>query len=212
MGGSGSGNWYRWSKKDTVDGCRSVDIRRWHREGLLRPGTSSSWAWLDEDGQKKAEIRMCVMLGMVKLVYRCRSTGESEWQDVEESVPLDWTCCNYGGIRPWFVCPGVVNGHHCGRRVAILYLAGRYFLCRHCYRLAYESQREHRASRLVRKAQKIRRRLGGEPGFIHPFPAKPKGMHWHTYQRLRAEAELAEDYSWIAAAERFGLLPKELRK
>ena len=70
----------------------------------------------------------------------------------------------------------------------------------------------HRASRLVRKAQKIRRRLGGEPGLIHPFPAKPKGMHWHTYQRLRAEAELAEDYSWITAAERFGLLPKELRK
>jgi hypothetical protein len=39
--------------------------------------------------------------------------------------------------RPYFVCPGVVNGTACGRRVAKLYGPGRYFVCRHCYRLAY---------------------------------------------------------------------------
>ena len=32
-----------------------------------------------------------------------------------------------------FHLPGVVNGAICGRRVAKLYGAGRYFLCRDCY-------------------------------------------------------------------------------
>ncbi len=205
MGGSGSGNWYRWSKR-AVEDCQSVDVRRWHRERLLQPGTSLSVTWTDASGQKTAEIRVHVSFESVRLVYRFQSVGESEWQDVEETVPLDRTHCNYGGVRPWFRCPGIVNGSHCSRRVAILYCAGRYFLCRHCYSLAYESQREHRSSRLVRKAQKIRRRLGGEPGFSYPFPAKPKGMHWRTYQGLRAEAEMAEACSWVAAAERFGFL------
>jgi hypothetical protein len=29
MGGIGSGNWYRRGKKDTVEDCRSLDVRRW---------------------------------------------------------------------------------------------------------------------------------------------------------------------------------------
>jgi hypothetical protein len=34
-------------------------------------------------------------------------------------VPLTYTPSNFGGRRPWFVCPSP----RCGRRVAILYLA-----------------------------------------------------------------------------------------
>ncbi len=33
-GGVGSGNWYRWNKRATVEDCRSVDVRRWYREML----------------------------------------------------------------------------------------------------------------------------------------------------------------------------------
>jgi hypothetical protein len=54
-------------------------------------------------------------------------------------VPLSWTACNLGGQRPWFFCPGA----GCGRRVVILYAPGCYFLCRPCYDLSYESQREN---------------------------------------------------------------------
>ena len=35
MGGVGSGNWHRFGKKATVEECRSLDVRRLHREGLL---------------------------------------------------------------------------------------------------------------------------------------------------------------------------------
>jgi hypothetical protein len=127
----------------------------------------------------------------VTLIYRVREGG-GEWLDVEEPIALTWTPCRYGGQRPWFICPGVVNGRMCSRRVAILDGAGRYFLCRHCYDLTYESQREDLPKRLISKAQKIRQRLGGSASLIKPFPSKPKGMHCRTYSRLYLKARSAE--------------------
>jgi hypothetical protein len=67
---------------------------------------------------------------------------------------LEWTACNFGRERPWFVRPRA----ECGRRVAILYGPGKYFLCRHCYDLRYESQREDNKDWALRRAQKMRRR------------------------------------------------------
>ena len=107
---------------------------------------------------------------------------------VKEPVSLEWTPCNFGGERPWFVCPG----DRCGRRVAILYGPGKYFLCRHCYDLRYESQREDKGHRALRRAQKIRQRLGGSANMTKPFPEKPKGMHHDTYMRLFWEHHEAE--------------------
>jgi hypothetical protein len=49
---------------------------------------------------------------------------------------------------------------------------------------------------MLTKTQSIRVKLGGEPGLIHDFPQKPKGMHWRTYHRLRQKADEAEDQSW----------------
>ncbi len=193
MGGPGSGNWYRFNTKDLVEDCRSLDVNRLHREGLLRPGLYFSWAWKDGQGNVKASIGIRTLPGAVELAYTVTPRG-GDPRDICYRVPLTYTTCNYGGGRPWFVCPG----RGCGRRVAKLYLGGVYFLCRHCYDLAYESQREDRATRFLRKAQKIRRRLGGHPGLIHSFPEKPKGMHWKTYERLKVEAQEAEWMYWAA--------------
>jgi hypothetical protein len=124
----------------------------------------------------------------VILSYSHRSRQGAEWETVKEPVPLEWTPCNFGGERPWFVCPGA----GCDRRVAKLYGPGKYFLCRHCYDLRYESQREDKKDRALRLAQKIRTRLGGSANMMEPFPEKPKGRHLDTYMRLWWEHHEAE--------------------
>ena len=101
---------------------------------------------------------------------------------MDEAVGLDTTACNYGGHRYWYRCPAV----GCGRRAVILHGAGRYFACRLCYRLAYESQREANDDRAARRADKIRARLGWEPGILNGNGWKPKGMHRRTFERLMA--------------------------
>ncbi len=188
MGGPGSGQWYRWGKKDTTAGANALDVRTLYRKGLLRPSWTFTSRWWRGDNEANASNIGGAVLShdQVLLRYRQRAGG-GEWEDVEEKVSLDWTSCTYGGERPWWLCP------HCGRRVAVLYGPGRYFLCRHCYGLAYESQQENLASRLLSKAQAIRERLGGHAGMQWPFPEKPRGMHWRTYGRLRAEHDQAEE-------------------
>ena len=93
--------------------------------------------------------------------------------------------CRFGGHRPWFICPGVVNDQPYRRRVVHLYGRGRYFCCRHCCRLAYASQAEKPLDRLARRSRKLRDRIGGEDFGVLDFPPfQPKGMHWENYRRL----------------------------
>ena len=207
MGGVGSGNRYRFDKKITTDETHGLDIRNLYREGLLKPGGCFSSRWLRGD-RETGSIRGFAYPDRVVLSYRHRSGLGGEWEDVEEPVSLEWTPCNFGGERPWFVCPGVVNRVACGRRVAILYGPGKYFLCWHCYDLRYESQREDEKDRALRRARKIRRRLGGSANMMEPFPERPKGMHHDTYMRLFWEhdeahrEELAGMREWLDKLKR----------
>jgi len=178
MGGFGSGR-PSGSGRGTVKASRSLDVNRLHREGCLRAGWAGGWQWM-HDGERVAWISLRVDSDQAHLTYRVR-IGDGDWEDVAETVPIVRIACRFGGSRPFFVCPGVVNGIACGRRVVKLYGAGTYFLCRHCYRLAYASQREDHYGRTSRRANKIRMRLGGEPGMASQFPARPKGMHQQTY-------------------------------
>ncbi len=64
-------------------------------------------------------------------------------KDLNYNVRLVSTTCYFGGHRWWFLCPLVVKGELCGRRVGVLYLGGgEYFGCRHCYDLTYLCQKE----------------------------------------------------------------------
>ncbi len=202
MGGFGSG-WPSGSGRDTVESCRSVDVNRLHREGCLGAGWSGGWQWT-RDGEKVASINLRAEHDRLHLTYRVR-VGGGEWEDVAETVRIFRVPCRFGGARPYFICPGVVNGIACGRRVAKLHGPGRYFLCRHCYRLAHASQGERASDRTLRHANKIRLRLGGGPGMAAPFPLKPKGMWRRTYEHLRErafEAELRADEAFVRQAER----------
>jgi hypothetical protein len=57
----------------------------------------------------------------------------------------------------------------------------------------------------MRKARKIRARLGVGDALSEPILFKPKNMHQKTFDRLREEAEQAGSLGRIVAAQRFGL-------
>jgi hypothetical protein len=119
---------------------------------------------------------------------------------MEYPVYLEWTGLHYGGRRAWFRCPA----KGCGRRVAILY-GGAIFACRHCHRLAYLSQRESAGDLATRRADKLRQRLGWEPGILNGEGSKPKGMHWRTFERMRMEHDVHVNASIAAVIQKFGL-------
>lgn len=70
-----------------------------------------------------------------------------------QPVAVEWMPCHFGGDHAWWRCPA------CCRRAAILYGA-EVFACRHCLKLAYESQREAPHFRALRRAQGIQGKLG----------------------------------------------------
>jgi len=185
MGGLGSGR--SAFPRTTTDNANRVDIRFMRKEGLLRDGCSGTLNW-SVRGKQTGSIDYRVTADSVILQFRHRSRVE-DWQDVEQTVVLDRTPCNYGGERLWFLCP------NCHRRVAVLYGPGAHFLCRHCYGLPYASQSESKADRLRRKARKIRERLGGATNLTEPVELKPKGMQWKTFERLRREERAASQAS-----------------
>jgi hypothetical protein len=185
MGGFGSGR-PSGSGRDTVESCRSLDVNRLHKAGCLRSGWWGGWQWT-HDGEKVASITLRAEAERLHLSYRVR-IGGGQWEDVKETVRIVRVPCRFGGSRSYFICPGVLDGIRCGRRVVKLHGLGRYFLCRHCYRLAHTSQSESGWDRAVRRVTKIRQRLGGDPDTTAPFPKKPKGMWRQTYKRLSEKA------------------------
>ena len=202
MGGMGSGLRYQGGKNTTSD-MRALDIRRLQRDGLLTSGRAFNWQWTI-NGAKVADINIRTETDRVIVNYRSRRSG-GEWQPMEYPVYLEWTGLHYGGRRAWFLCPA----RGCGRRVAILY-GGAIFACRHCHELVYASQRETDDDRAARRADTIRRRLEWEPGILNGEGWKPKGMHWRTFERLKAAHDAHVNLSLVGIARRFGLMNREL--
>ena len=196
MGGFGSGRGQH--GKDTTSDMRPLDIRKLQRDSLLTPGRAFGWHWM-VNGEEVASIQMRTEFDRVILNYRSRSDG-GKWQPMEYPVNLEWTPCNFGGRRAWFLCPA----RGCGRRVAILF-GGSIFACRHCHKLAYPCQRETDDDRAARPADTIRRRLGWKPGILNGEGGKPRGMHWRTFERLRAEHDANVNTSLLGIARRFRL-------
>jgi hypothetical protein len=167
----------------TADLCHrahSIDLDWLRRKRLLTPGRWSTLTW-SVRGEKTGSIQLTLVQDGLKLSYRARQHGE-DWQQIAEVVPLIETPTNFGGCREWFRCLS------CGRRCRIIY-GGLRFRCRKCRGLRYESQYEPPFARAASRALKIRDKLGGRGGIDDPFPAKPKGMRWRTYQRLEDQDE-----------------------
>jgi hypothetical protein len=116
-----------------------------------------------------------------------RRLGGGAWIAHEEAFWLLPTDLPWGDQRWWLVCPS------CGLRRGVLYLSDSNgaWACRPCHNVAYASQSEGRADRMVRRLRKTICQAGGA---FHPaidFGQRPraKGRHARTYARLQLEAE-----------------------
>ena len=182
MGGWGSGSYYRMnSGKNTAESSLPLDIRKLKRAGCLTPGKYFGWQW-STGGNVHSSIGATVHKDYLLLQYTHRKT-----EDIKQRIYFDRTPCNYGGERIWFYCP------HCGRRCAVVYGAGKYFACRKCYDLTYETCNETPRDRIASKANKLRKKIGARPGCFNELPIfKPKGMHQTTWDKIRYQIRWLE--------------------
>ena len=187
-----------------VDKCNeyhSIDLAWLRRKKLLNVGRWSTLTW-SRAGSETGSIRVECLPDGVRLIYRHRRR-DADWQDVGEFVPFVETNTGFGGRRQWFQCLS------CGSKCRILY-GGAYFRCRLCQRLKYETQYEPAFGRAATRALKIRERLGGKGGLDDPFPEKPKGMHWRTYEKLMAQDESLQNAWAVGISARFRLFEPAL--
>jgi len=150
MGGRESGSWHRLNRKSTVEESLVLAMREFR--GRLFDGAVGTITWTRTSGNDSS----------VGYSFASRDDGEQiftlqyRWEDGEDvqiPVRLQTTPTQFGGQRWWFICPLIVNGVACNRRVGKLYLPprARYFGCRTCHRLTYRScQEAHQAERMSR--------------------------------------------------------------
>jgi hypothetical protein len=125
--------------------------------------------------------------GRVRLKYTTtRYDGEKRASDYW--IQLETTPQPFGGRRWWLICPRT------GKRAAKLYLPnGAFtFASRQAHGLAYACQREPAHDRALRRALKLRGKLGGTGG-IGGYISKPRWMREATYDRKLEEIFAAEE-------------------
>jgi hypothetical protein len=126
----------------TTDDVKRIDAVSLRKAGYLRigklDGMTLSWSRRGEPaGAISADFQINIwpQESFVDLHYV--SQRDTETEKLDYKVNLLSTFCRYGGMRWWFECPHA----GCQRRVRILYQSGKYFVCRKCARLWYDSQR-----------------------------------------------------------------------
>lgn len=220
MGGLGSGR-CEYARTPTVGECHTlaVDVLT---EVVKHPGAFAPYRWRDEYGhgeevasigifperegrpafdggpEEREVVADALSERATHLRFKATMTPpDGELTDLEYRVELEYTPCNFGGVRPWFRCPAT----GCGDRVGKLYrpLSAEVFACRECYGLGYQSSRtsgdeitqaELRYRRAFAKADaKDRRAHPNQPPYT---PERPKGMHHDTFEALLAEVHAAE--------------------
>lgn len=170
--------------------CLRLDVRELARRKMLAGGFYA-WRWSNSHtGEEVGSIGITTGAGHARLNY------SHNGQSINDDVRIVETACNYGGTRPWFMCP------RCSRRVAVLYLRSGRFMCRHCGRVVYASQADDVIGRAWRRQAKLEAHLGDNW-------RRPKGMHRATRERLVEcifDCERVRDDALYGFMQRRGLL------
>jgi hypothetical protein len=145
--------------RDICEDFLRIDIRR-----LLTRPDAPTWQY------PTGAIAISINGGSAHLIH----------DGLDYFVVVERTRCNYGGSRPWFLCPG------CGDRRAVLFghPRGGHLGCRRCLKLLFLTECDDAFDRAIHKLRKIELRVC-EPSTeivgTAPVADKPKGQHWRTY-------------------------------
>ncbi len=176
MGGIGSGRRFQ-HRGPNLEEVPQLDVRTLKRNGLFDQSTSNGSIKWTNSGLPEAALEYAYADSTLCITYavKARHTASNV---VSEHIFIDRAACNYGGTRTWFLCP------NCNARKAILYCASKRFLCRQCYGLNYTCQNEVYPDRMIRKARKLRSKLGAPMDLSQPISERPHGMYRTTFERL----------------------------
>ncbi|MDO8463408.1 MAG: hypothetical protein Q7S96_04040 [bacterium] len=138
--------------KDTCEGTQSISLSWLKQKGMLP--TEPKWGhhqitWTRGGSESSVGIEIDTYpdAPYIRFYYTTTSRQDGKKTDYDYKVWLTTTPCHFGGKRYWFICPLIKEGVACRKRVAVLYYGGRYYGCRKCYNLCYESQKETHTGR-----------------------------------------------------------------
>jgi hypothetical protein len=145
MGGSGSGRWEGYTRKQRVEECLALDLNLLMRGGLFER-TMGRIHWPEKNTSMDYQLKPTdhPHVKYLYLCYRVRVAGQAE--NVCQPVTLQAKPQRLGGVRWWIFCPC-----WCKRYVSRIYLPSlkaechsrSSFGCRACHDLTYRSVQEH---------------------------------------------------------------------
>jgi hypothetical protein len=186
-----SGRWAWQSTRPVIEDGLTITVHP-----LAKKGTHASLIWWSRGGEVFSWINYEVATyegldGVLTL--RFKVNGES----ITQRISLTSRPCRFGGRRWFAICPRtgrlVTKLHTCG---------GAHFLSRQARGAAYASQNACPLDRLMRRRDKVLRKLKSDDVEYQP---KPKGMRWRTYDRLQDELARYHDAWGVGIMRRFGL-------
>ncbi|WP_020471188.1 hypothetical protein [Zavarzinella formosa] len=147
MGGPRSGNRLGRDRKATVEESLTLSVRVFTRR--LSHLAAGKISWPSHEGE---EISLRFLINRRCEFPTITLSGRlGNIENARQTFCLQATATPFGGQRWWFTCPLIIAGIPCGRRVGKLHLppGERYFGCRHCHLLTYQSSQEaHQFDRL----------------------------------------------------------------
>ena len=136
-----------YSNRWTVEDCKTITTPFLNKNNYFTGGVKRGEITWSLNGKNTGSISIIVSMvkgdEYIQFQYMQTDMKTDETTKLDYKARISSTPCYFGGRRWWFICPLVVNGLICRRRVGSLHLDdGKYFGCRHCLNLTYTSCQE----------------------------------------------------------------------
>lgn len=153
---------------------RVLSMAQMYNIGVLHRGPNMLWTCRWHEGERESSIGYQLVRNphdksiKLRLRYQVAATGKRPESNMDYTVGVKTSLSYKRKPWFWFVCPLVINGKACSRRVRNLYFLPNsdYFGCKHCRDMMIRSlplslRNEFRQTTFVRDAKKPQTSAGG---------------------------------------------------